>query len=114
MYQSWVAAAALAAGTGVFAYAMTLERTPDMPSLRPMPDSVHVVPPPAATAVPEPKSNVVEVPPITVKAHPREARLEPKPEPVATRPCSTWREIGPAHVIRGQPSGAVSVRELCL
>jgi len=114
MYQPWVAAATLVAGAGIFAYALTLEQKPDVPSLRPLPDSVQVVPPPAAAPVPEPKDEPIQIEPVIIEARPKQARVESKLDPVATRPCSTWREIGPRHVVAGQASGAVSVRELCL
>jgi hypothetical protein len=113
MYQPWVFAATLAGGSGLFAYAAVQREAPP-PDIAPAPEAVTVVAIPEPAPVVEPVSTVVELTPIVIEGK-RQARvaapaLKPK-SPV--RPCSDWRELGPAHVSSGTPSGSVSVRELC-
>lgn len=117
MYQPWVFAATIAAGSGLFAYA-AVQRAPEPPDLTPSPESVRVIPPPPVTVpepVIEPTSNVVEVEPVVIEAARRVARPKATAPEVtlATRPCSSWREVSPSYVSQGKPSGTVSVRELC-
>ena len=114
MYQPWVFAATIAAGSGFFAYAAAQREAPP-PDIAPSPEAVHVIPIPApAPVVVEPASSVVELAPVVIEGRRHVRAAVPAPKPTsAARPCSDWRELGPAHVSRGQPSGSVSVRELC-
>lgn len=116
MYQPWVFAATLAAGSGLFAYAAVQDGVAP-PDIAPAPESVQVIPyPTPPEPVVEPASTVLEIEPIVIEAKRHVVRAKavaPAPVVEATRPCSSWREIGPSHVSQGTPSGAVSVRELC-
>jgi hypothetical protein len=120
MYQPWIFGAIMAAGTGLVAFTVRLE-VPNVPPPEPEPPAVaiHIVPPPAPTLVAEPKeaNPVLTIPAIVIEGrrHRPLARVEtsPPPDPVAQRPCSNWREIGPTHVVSGTPTGNLSVRELC-
>ena len=113
MYQPWIFAATIAAGSGLFAYAVG-QRDLQVPDIAPSPEAVHVIPIPVPAAIVEPASTVVELAPVVIEGrrHVRAAAPAAKP-PDAARPCSNWRELGPSHVSQGQPSGSVSVRELC-
>ncbi|HSU40525.1 MAG TPA: hypothetical protein VLJ38_13195 [Polyangiaceae bacterium] len=120
MYQPWMFSAMLAAGTGLVAFSVKLQH-PSVPSLAPEPPAaaVHVVPPPAPTLVAEPADTnpVLQIPAIVIEGtrHRHAAPSEPaatEPAP-AERPCSEWRDLGPTHVVSGQPSGNLAVRELC-
>ena len=114
MYQPWVFAATLAAGSGLFAYAAVQRDTPP-PDISPAPEAVRIVPVPTPAPVVEPASTVVEIAPIVIEGR-RHARVAAAPEPKqksVDRPCSDWRELGPSRVSRTKPSGSVSVRELC-
>jgi hypothetical protein len=116
MYQPWLFAATIAGGSGLFAYA-AVQHGVAPPDIAPAPESVNVVPfaVPVPEPVVEPASTVMEIEPIVIEAkrHVRAKAVVPKPSVEASRPCSNWREIGPSHVSQGNPSGAVSVRELC-
>lgn len=121
MYQPWMFSAMLAAGTGLVVYTVKIGR-PTVESLAPEPPAaaVHVVPPPAPTFVAEPVDTnaVLQIPAIVIEGtrhHQRAAVSEPAvTEPaLAERPCSAWRDLGPTHVVSGQPSGNLAVRELC-
>lgn len=113
MYQSWVFATTLAAGSGLFAYA-AITGPPEMIAT-PQVDAVRVLPPdlPTAIAEPEPEPMVV-LEPIVVEAR-QTPRPKAKPQVAAPsdRPCSSWRELGPTTVTKGKTTGSVSVRELC-
>ena len=122
MYQPWIFGAVMAAGTGLFAYTVKLQR-PNVPPIEAEPPitAVRVLPPPTATEVAEPRAtddNVLQIPAIVIEgrrhhaATPAATATTPV-EPVVERPCSTWREIGPTHVVAGTPSGNSSVRDLC-
>ena len=120
MYQPWMFSAMLAAGGGLVAFSVKQQR-PSVPSLAPEPPAiaVHVVPPPAPTFVAEPvvTNPVLQLPAIVIEGnrHRAAARIEataPEP-PIAERPCSQWRDLGPTHVVSGKASGNLSVRELC-
>jgi hypothetical protein len=114
MYQPWIFAATIAAGSGLFTYA-AVQNGVGPPSIAPVPESVQVVRPVAVPEpVVEPASTALEIEPIVIEGRRRVTRPA-APQPVAdvTRPCSDWRELGPSHVSQGQPSGTVSVRELC-
>jgi hypothetical protein len=113
MYQPWVFAATLAAGSGLFAYAAVQHGTPP-PDIAPAPEAVRVIPMPEPAPVVEPVSTVVMVEPIVIEAtrYVRAAAPAPKPKEL-DRPCSEWRELGPSHVMSGKTPGVVSVRELC-
>jgi hypothetical protein len=103
----------------LFAYAVNNMGPPEVATHPPAVDAVHVLPPvPAVIHEPLPEP-VVEIQPIVIEARksvPAKAKAKPAaPEPPAptVRPCSEWRELGPAHVSKGKPTGTVSVRELC-
>lgn len=120
MYQPWMFSAMLAAGTGLVAFTVKLQR-PSVPDIAPEPPApaVHVVPPPAPTFVAEPVDTnpVLQIPAIVIEGtrHRPAVRSEPAAtEPVAERPCSQWRDIGPTHVVSGTASGNLAVRDLCL
>ena len=122
MYQPWIFGAVMAAGTGLFAYTARLQG-PNVPPIEAEPPvtAVRVLPPPAPTIVEEPRAtddDVLQIPAIVIEGQrhraPTPAATATTPvEPAAERPCSTWREIGPTHVVSGTPSGNSSVRELC-
>jgi hypothetical protein len=115
MYQPWVFAATLAAGSGLFAYAAQRADVSPSPDIAPSPDAVRVIPMPEPTPVVEPASTVMTIEPIVVEAKRQVVRAkasEPKPAAVE-RPCSEWRAISPSHISQGKPLGTVSVRELC-
>jgi hypothetical protein len=115
MYQPWVFAATLAAGSGLFAYAAQRGDLSPPPDITPSPDSVRVIPMPVPEPVVEPASTVMTLEPIVIEAKHRVVRAKatvPKPA-AAARPCSDWRAISPSHVSQGKPLGTVSVRELC-
>jgi hypothetical protein len=113
MYQPWVFAATLAAGSGLFAYAAGQQATPP-PDIAPVPEAIRVVPVPTPAPVVEPASTVLEIEPIVIEGtrHVRAAAPAPKQKSL-DRPCSDWRELGPSRVSRSKPNGSVSVRELC-
>ncbi|HEV8550019.1 MAG TPA: hypothetical protein VGQ57_13340 [Polyangiaceae bacterium] len=129
MYEPWIFATTLAAGGGLVAYALALEpQQTGLPSIAPRPAAaVHVIPPAPPTPVvepPAPVSRVVVLEPVVIqarlhpakaipKAVPTEGVAEPKPDIPANHPCSDWRDIGPTHVVSGQPSGDLAVRSLC-
>ena len=116
MYQPWIFAAVTTAGAGLVALTVSLQRPP-IP-LAPEPEApgaaVHVIQP-APVIVTEPSSSneVVSLEPVVIRSSMH--RPSPKaPAPrLAEKPCSTWRELGPTHVVSGRPSGDLSVRELC-
>ena len=120
MYQPWIFGTMVAAGGGLVALTVTLQRPPTVPRATAEPlAAVHVVPPapPLAVAEPAAPEPVLELAPIVIEA--RHARA-PAPQGAvpasvkpAERPCSEWRELGPTHVVSGTPSGDVGVRELC-
>ncbi len=120
MYQPWLFGTMMAAGTGLVAATVTLQQPPaPEPVLFVPPEpAVHVLPPPAPTTVPEPAANepVLQLKPVVIEARHRHAvpaaTAEPEPAP-AEHPCSTWRDLGPTHVVAGKPSGELQVRELC-
>jgi hypothetical protein len=122
MYQPWIFGTVTAAGAGLVALTVTLQRppVPDRPLTTSDPVSVNLVPPtPVEISEPETEPAVVELDPIVVRA-PMKARPQPAPPaevtPVsvpAERPCSDWRELGPTHVVAGTPSGDLRVRALC-
>jgi hypothetical protein len=119
MYQPWIFAATIAAGSGLFAYAAQ-QAAPPAPDIAPAPEAVRVIPIPTPEPVVEPASTFMTIEPIVIEATRKVARAStavPKPavaEPaVAERPCSDWRAISPSHVTQGKPLGTVSVRELC-
>jgi len=119
MYQPWIFATTLAAGGGLVAYAMTLQPAAPADIAPQPPAAVRVIPPapPAPIAEPQAQEPVLELDPVIIQA--RRHRTAPpaaKPAPVdvrAERPCSTWRELGPTHVVAGTPSGDLQVRSLC-
>jgi hypothetical protein len=113
MYQPWVFAATIAAGSGLFAYSAIQHGLPP-PDIAPAPEAVTIIPMAEPAPIVEPVSAVVELEPIVIEGR-RHARVAaPAPKPMnADRPCSDWRELGPAHVSRGKTTGSVSVRELC-
>jgi hypothetical protein len=115
MYQPWVFAATLVAGSGLFAYAAVLRNPTPPPNIAPAPTAVRVIPVQEPEPVVEPAATVTALEPIVIEAKPRVVRAKaPVPKPAApTRPCSDWRAIGPSHVSEGKPMGTVSVRELC-
>src|SRR5262245_28756571 len=120
MYQPWIFGTVTAAGAGLVALTVSLQRppVPAAPETTPDTGAVRVVPPllPSSvetTAEPEP---VLELEPAVIHGRiPRQAAaaVEPAEPKLAERPCSTWRELGPTHVVAGTPSGDLSVRQLC-
>jgi hypothetical protein len=124
MYQPWIFATTLAVGGGLVAYAVGVQSqtSAPLPDIRPEPTAVHVIAPPAPVRVSEPPapSPALQIEPVTiygVRHHARpQATAQPAQEeaaPAPERPCSDWRELGPTHVVSGEPSGALAVRELC-
>jgi hypothetical protein len=121
MYQPWIFGAMLAAGSGLVAMTVTLQRPsePEPAAPEPAPAAIHVVPPPPPTTVPEPVDSnpVLQIPTIVIQAGEHRAAPVAAPAPptprAAERPCSTWRDLGPTHVVAGTPSGELSVRDLC-
>jgi len=115
MYQSWVFATTLAAGSGLFAYAATTG-PPDLFAPTPAAvEAVRVLPPEAPTTIAEPAEEpMVILEPVVIEAH-QAPRVKAKPKEAAPidRPCSSWRELGPTNVTKGKTTGSVSVRELC-
>jgi len=117
MYQSWVFASALVAGSGLFAYAATMGPSSPIATPPPAVDAVRVLPPEPPTTIAEPAPDpVVVLEPIVVEAR-QAPRVKAKPKVQAPsptdRPCSSWRELGPTNVTKGKTTGSVSVRELC-
>jgi hypothetical protein len=122
MYQPWIFATVTAAGAGLVALTVTLQRPPVVPDQSPSPSDpigVNLVPPRAVAIIePEPEP-ALELEPIVIHA-PLKQRSEPA-QPVevapasvpAERPCSDWRELGPTRVVAGTPSGDLRVRALC-
>jgi hypothetical protein len=121
MYQRWLFGTMMAAGTGLVAATVTLERSPAPEPVLVVPadTAVHVLAPPAPAAVPEPATTqaALQLAPVVITAtrrHPP-AAADTAPEPTsAERPCSTWRDLGPTHVVAGKPSGDLQVRDLCM
>jgi hypothetical protein len=121
MYQPWLFGTMMAAGTGLVAATVTLQRqpAPEPVLVVPAEPAVHVIPPPSAATVAEPAATerVLQMEPVVIEARHRRptpaATAEPEPAP-AERPCSTWRDLGPMHVVAGKPSGDLQVRELCM
>jgi hypothetical protein len=117
MYQPWIFAAVTAAGAGLVAFTVSLQRPPVAPEpVTPLePIGVRVVPPPTAVSEAVTETPVIELDPIVIRpAFRRVVALTPPAAPVlAERPCSHWRELGPTHVVAGTPSGDLQVRELC-
>src|SRR5262245_3490691 len=116
MYQPWIFAGVTAAGAGLVALTLTLQRPPEpvMPLPETPGEAVHLVPPTPATVTETPAADeVLQLEPVVI--HPaRHAPAAKPPEPqLAERPCSEWRELGPTHVVSGTPSGDLSVRALC-
>jgi hypothetical protein len=122
MYQPWIFATVTAAGAGLVALTVTLQRPPVVPDQSPTPSDpvgVNLVPPRVEEIIePEPEP-AVELEPIVIRA-PLKQRSQPalpaEVTPVsapAERPCSDWRELGPTHVVAGTPSGDLRVRALC-
>lgn len=67
---------------------------------------------------PAPEPITVQLPPIEVVGHIRRSAPKSAPPPVAgevvAQPCSSWQDIGPAHVVDGNALGSPRrVRELC-
>lgn len=67
---------------------------------------------------PAPEPITVQLPPIEVVGHVRRAVAKVEPPPVVgeviAEPCSSWQDIGPAHVVDGNALGSPRrVRELC-
>lgn len=115
MYQAWLFAASIAAGTGLFAYAAQ-QRGTAPPDLAPAPEAVRVVPQAAPAPIVEPpEPSVLEIEPIVIEARQRPVPMAaPAPKPkVVDRPCSDWRELGPSRVSDNKAVGSVSVRALC-
>jgi hypothetical protein len=120
MYQPWLFGTMMAAGTGLVAATVTLQRgpAPEPVLVVPARTAVHVIPPPAPAAVPEPAAApVLQMAPVVIESRRQRlpAATAASPEPVpAERPCSTWRDLGPTHVVAGKPSGDLQVRDLCM
>lgn len=121
MYQPWLFGMMMAAGTGLVAATVTLQRPPASEPVLVVPTetAVHVVPPPAPTTVPEPAAAepVLQMAPVVIEArrYRTPVALPVTPEPAAAeRPCSTWRDLGPTHVVDAKPSGDLQVRDLCM
>ena len=117
MYQPWIFATVTAAGAGLVALTVTLQRPPVVPDegAPSEPGGVHVLPPPAEEiSEPAAQAPVLELEPIVIRALKHRAPAEVTPVNVlAERPCSPWRELGPTHVVSGTPSGDLQVRALC-
>lgn len=75
--------------------------------------AMPVVPPPTPAVIVEPEPDVMVLPPVDVFARPRAPASTPPEVHELSAPCSPWREVAPRHVDEGQPSGSVSVRDLC-
>jgi hypothetical protein len=122
MYQPWIFATVTAAGAGLVALTVTLQRPPTVPHqpLNPSdPIGVKLVPPKAVEIVEPQPDPAVELEPIVIRA-PLKQRFQPAQPPevepasvFAEKPCSDWRELGPTHVVAGTPSGDLRVRALC-
>jgi hypothetical protein len=118
MYQPWIFATTLAAGGGLVAYAVTLHAPAPVDIAPEPPIAVHVIPPapPAPIVEPPAPEPILQLEPVVIQARVRHSVPAAKPEPVdvtAERPCSTWRDLGPTHVVSGTPSGELQVRALC-
>lgn len=124
MLSPWVFAGTMLAGSGLFAYSIATQQRlePERPSLEPSPMAARVLPPQPPAEVVEPVSDVVEIPEVVISRSPKVAAkrpvtppAEPVVEPAGLKPCSDWRELGPASVSakRSQSSDYVSVRSLC-
>jgi hypothetical protein len=75
--------------------------------------AMPVTPPPTPAVIAEPQPDVMVLPPVEVFARPRAPASTPAVVHEPSVPCSPWREVAPRHVDDGQPSGSVSVRDLC-
>lgn len=78
--------------------------------------AMPVLPQPTPAVIVEHEPDVIVLPPADVFARPRApASAPPEVHEVSepSVPCSPWREVAPRHVDEGQPSGSVSVRDLC-
>jgi hypothetical protein len=118
MIHPWIFGGSVLAGGGLVAFALnTPFDASRLPSLEPSPQAVNVVPPTPPPVVVEPASSVLEMPEVVLEGH-AARRLKAPPaapaaEPLSLRPCSSWRELGPTHVVSGATSDTVSVRALC-
>ena len=120
MYQPWIFATTLAAGGGLVAYAVTLHPAAPVDIAPEPPAAVRVIPPAPPAPVPEPQATqepVMQLEPVVIQARlHRKAAPAAEPAPVdvtSEQPCSNWRDLGPTHVVSGQPSGELQVRALC-
>jgi hypothetical protein len=120
MYQPWIFGTVMATGAGLVALTVSLQRPPTLATAERFEfDAVRVVPPPLPPTVeaPQAPSPTLELEPVVIHGRTRQAVAAPAPPPVpdklAERPCSTWRELGPTHVVAGTPTGDLSVRQLC-
>lgn len=121
MDQRFMAATMLMAGTGLFGVVAWIQGDRSaLTTAPPEPESVRMdIAPlrPADDVELEEEEPVLELPPAEItgrRRRPAPAMPAPTPsEPVLKAPCSPWREIGPAHVDDGVPSGTRRVRELC-
>ncbi len=118
MYQPWIFATTLAAGGGLVAYAVALQPQQNTAlTPEPAPAAVHVIPPAPPARVAEPVADpVLELEPVVIQVRAHRATAAPQPDneaPAVQHPCSTWRDLGPTHVVTGDTSGAVAVRSLC-
>jgi hypothetical protein len=118
MYQPWMFAGLVAAGTGLVALTVKLQQPPTPPVV---PESsaveaVHVVPPPVTVAEPV-APPVLELEPIVIEGHravkpPPAAPAVPAVSP-AERPCSDWRDLGPTSTVSTKTDSESRVRVLC-
>lgn len=124
MVQRIMTAFMLTTGAGLFGLVAWIQSDRHALTSVPAPSEavqLHVAPlRPAAEAPPtEVVEPILELPPVEVSGRRRvraatpPAALPVAPEPAPVVPCSPWRDIGPAHVDDGVPSGVRRVRELC-
>ncbi len=120
MYQPWLFGTMMAAGTGLVAVTLKLQQppAPEPVLVVPAATAVHVLPPrPIVAPEPADSSSALQMDPVVIEArqHRRSPVVTKTTEPAtADHPCSTWRDLGPTHVVAGKPSGDLQVRDLCL
>ena len=124
MHQAFIVGPMLASGLALFGSAariqadryafidMEAKPTPVRVSVSSLKDEPLVI-----RRAPAPEPVTVQLPPIEVVGHiPRAASKTAPPVvgEVVAEPCSTWQDIGPAHVVDGNALGSPRrVRELC-
>jgi hypothetical protein len=126
MHQAFIVGPMLASGLALFGSAARIQadRSAWINVQREEPASVQMSvsslkdEPLVIRPAPAPEPTTVQLPPIEVIGHIRRAAPKVEAPPVVgevvAEPCSSWQDIGPAHVVDGNALGSPRrVRELC-